>query len=240
MRAVVLAMLAACGRIGFETPVGVVGDARLDAVIPVDAPPTAPVLGGHVETELAGATEISATLPAVAAGDLIVAAFGYDQTDGSTITTITDQLNTSYTVLGPADGGANNRQYLAYGFATGSGTDLVTASVTGMTATYTTLRLHEYAHVDRSNPLDVSAMSAALAPAQPDAILVTTRDNEVMLAFVIVNGGTATAAPGWNAVTVGANDLTADRIAAIAGAQTVSAVVDLGTWTMICAAFRGD
>ena len=225
-------MLAACGRFDFEQGI-------IDApAVGVDVQRMTPVLLDHAEIGLASATSADATLGNVAAGDLIVAAFGYDQTDNAMLAMITDQLGTSYTVLGPDDGGDGNRQYLAYGIATASGTDLVTATTDVASATYTTLRLHEYAHVDRMNPLDVSGKGAANLPAQPTATLTTT-DNDVILAFIIVNGGDATAAAGWNAITTGAGDLTEDRNA-MAGVQTIDAVADFGKWTLSCAAFRGD
>ncbi|MFT3696286.1 MAG: hypothetical protein QM831_24310 [Kofleriaceae bacterium] len=240
MRAVVLVALVGCGRLGFDDD-RTRTDAAVDAAL-IDAGVThgAPTfvtdddqIGGMV-------TAVTATLSGVTDGDLLVVAIGYDE-NMAIMPTLSDTLGTTFTLLGPDDGGASNRQYIAYGILhSGATIDTFTVSLSAAAASYVELRPHAYRGVDPATPFDTHVTTKGTAPGQqPLASITTAVDNELVFAFGITNNGSTVQGFDMTPRTTGAGDLTEDKIAPTAGAQTVTASSDAGVWTFSVAAFRG-
>jgi hypothetical protein len=236
VRAAVLTFIAGCGRIAFD-------DRTFDAPTgthDVGSGRTAPTLVAQDDQSVAAATSATSALPNVVAGHLIILAIGYDQTNDAMLAQVTSSSGDQLTILGPADGGTDNRQYLAYGFAVANGPDTFTAMLGASSDTYFEIRSHEYADVDPANPLDQYVAASGVAPIQPNATLVTTTPNDLLFAYVVTEGGSTTAGAGFTAVTTHAGDLTEDAVATDPGSHEAVAVVDTGGWTFSYAAFRGD
>ncbi|MEO8842318.1 MAG: hypothetical protein ABI591_00045 [Kofleriaceae bacterium] len=231
MRAVVLALIAGCGRVAFD-------DRTFDAN-PDSNGRTAPALVANDDAFLAGGSSITSSLSNVVAGHLIVLAIGYDHTADVKLALVTGSSGDQFTVLGPADG-SPNRQYLAYAIAANSGPDTFTATLDADADTYLELRSHEYANVDAVDPLDQYIAASGTVPIQPSVTLTTTAPNELLFAFVVTVGGVTTAGAGFTAVTTAADDITEDRVAAEPGSYQVTAMSDMGDWTLSAAAIRGD
>ena len=100
--------------------------------------------------------------------------------------------------------------------------------------------MHTYEHVDPSDPEDDhGADAAAEIDRQPGSTITTTTENDLLFAFAIVQGGSATPASGWTSETMGAGDLTVDRVVAATAAQHITMAVDGGKWTLSYFALRG-
>ncbi|HTR54700.1 MAG TPA: hypothetical protein VMJ10_28605 [Kofleriaceae bacterium] len=189
-------------------------------------------------------TESATFTSAVTAGDLIIAAFDYDSSNGTvTAAAITDMIGSSYAMAGPFDGpnsGIRNRQYIGYGLAAQTATDTVQVTLSTQPGSYFELRLHEYASVSQTAPFDTAASAggnSAGADAAQSAAITTSEPNELVFGMVIdgqVGAGTSFTLRGNQY-----GDCTEDMLAVTPGSYTVLAT-PTSTWTATAAAFRGQ
>ncbi len=183
-------MLAACGRLDFAEVTDATvprddarGDSALDAAHSTGSISFVQVGNNGVQ----GGTAISTTLPNVQAGDLLLAAI--DLSPQTIVpTSVSDDNNNTYTLLGPFDGPGNplNRQYLAYAFAASTGDVTSTVTLSGVN-NYLELRLHEYAGVSNTAPVDIVVGSGGVADGTDGAqvSITTTGPDELIYVLAI-------------------------------------------------------
>jgi len=236
---VVVGSLAACGRVGFSPATdGNPADQAVDQNRPI-APPT------FVQTDSYGAgSNAVATLamPApVTAGNMILVAIDIVPGTGVTVTVSDDQLN-AYTVLGPFDGIADVRHFLAYAFAQRSGPTTVTSTLSSRPADYHDLRLHEYAGTSATDPIEATASATGTSQTLDGArsgFVTTTEPNELIFGFGTYSGR-GDAGSGFTLRSSFDFDLTEDRVAPTPGPyEAVSTLTTGSNWMMTVAAIRG-
>jgi hypothetical protein len=252
MRAVVLALLSAgCGRVDFahtafaDAAADGAHDATTDAApdappdaLGIDAPPPMPPVFIQHETGFSsGSTTVAGTFDdAVAAGNLVIAAFDYGQSGADPMSSVTDTLGTTLTVIGPYDGGGG-RLYIAYGLASVAGSDTITVTLQQPATNYFELRLHEFTNA--SLPLDGFSGSAGVSTATDGCLagsITTTHANDVLFAMMV--DGTVTAGTGYTTLANDFGDLTEDQLAVTPGAYNMAGTAT-GDWTAMAIAIPG-
>lgn len=244
VRLAVLVMLAACGRLGFPEVVtdaaaprdDMPGDAPLDAAHPTGSISFVQVRSNGVN----GGTSISTTLPAVQAGDLLLAAI--DFTPLTVVpTSISDDHNNTYTLLGPFDGPGNppNRQYLAYALSATTGDVTCTVTLSGVN-TYFELRLHEYAGVSTTAPVDVVVGNGGVTSGTDGAqVSITTTGPDELIFVLAIFEQTGVAGTDYTLRDGFMNDVSEDRQAPLPMTYLASATMTSGGgWTVSALALR--
>jgi len=177
----------------------------------------------------------------VTAGNLVIAAFDYQNATGrnAMAAAVADSLDDTFALVGPHDGPSARRQYVAYAIARASGACTVTVTLTEDPGGYFELRLHEYASVSQTAPFDVAASGAGTATgldAAQTASFVTSEPNELVFGMVI--DGTVSAGTGFTLRGDHYLDVTEELIATTSGTYRVTATPS-GPWVATAAVFRG-
>ncbi len=215
---------------------GIPGDASFDGSHPTGTISFVQVANNGVQ----GGSAIDATLSVVQAGDLLLAAVDFaPQT--IVLTSISDDNNNTYTLLGPFDGPSNppNRQYLAYAFAATTGAVKCTVRISGV-SDYLELRLHEYAGVSKTAPVDVVVGKGGVATGADGAqvSITTTGPDELIYALVIFEQG-GVGGTGYTLRDGFQDDVSEDRQAPLAMTYLASATMTAGSaWTITALALR--
>ena len=231
-----------CGRIGFEPNVD-----DTDAALSTDAATrdAALVTITFVQTRSAGTalapmTTITATLPqGVTLGNALIVGFDYDYFGGPLpIPTISDSAGAPYTILYGPDSEPGRAQYLAFAPVTASGELTVAVTLNTSARNYLDVRVHEYAGISLTQPLDVATaetgngIGAIAGPA-----ITTTGPGELIIGFTL--GRSVSAGPGMTLRSDFADDVVQDRAAPVPGTYTAPAELNSSSfWTTTIVALR--
>ncbi len=232
--------LAGCGRIGFGESTRTDDAAIPDVPMEIDAPtgPTTPAFVA-VDVQSGGTvTSLAGKLAGIETGDLFVVAIAYDE-DVPITPQLTDTFGTSFTLLGPNDGDVN-RQYIAYGISSRTGTDELQLTISAAAKSYVQLRPHAYRNLDPVHPFDAYTEQTGTVPGmQPAGTITTTVDETLVFEYCVLLNGGASAGAGMTVRTSTDADITADKVTTTAGVQSVPTTTTSGIWTLSIAAFRG-
>ena len=238
--------ITSCGRVGFEArgatgatdggaaDVAVARDATTDAFGPVQTITMVQSVGSSGFSNIA-------TLPfdsAVTAGNTIVVAV--DITDGATITELIDSLgNATFPAVALSEDGGDQLLALFYAPLVTGGADSVTVMFSGMTTLE--LRIHEFAGISPTNPLDGATFLAGTATAPTTLVgpsVTTSEPDEMIFGFEL--SSTATAGSGFTTALEFDEDTTEYEIAPTPGvyASTDNLISGSNVPWGITAAFR--
>jgi hypothetical protein len=238
--------VAACGRVGFDRVAldrdGAPGSDAGDAP-PGDAPrggsATIAFVQGSGGSAAPGPASTIALPAPVAAEDLVVVTLDTYADDSPLLVSVTDTLGSTYASVGPYDGD-DVREYIAYAIAPSAGTVAATVTLDKAEPMFLDLRIHEYAGIATTSPLDVAAGATAQTKGSDAASvgLVTTEANELLFALVVATNN-ATPGSGFTERVNVESDISEDAIAASAGAHDVTATITgQPGWDLAAAAFR--
>lgn len=236
----VLLFSVACGRIGFAPNVD-----STDAAPSADAATRDAELATitFVQTSSAGAmlpaTTVATTLPQdVAVGNALIVGFDYDFVGGLPMPTISDSSGAPYTILHGPDGEPGRAQYLAFAPVTASGALTVTVTLNASALNYFDLRVHEYAGISLTQPLDIATAETGngIGAIEGPAI-TTTGPGELIIGFTL--GGSVSAGPGMTLRSNFVDDVVQDRAAPLPGTYTAPVVLNnVSFWTTTIVALR--
>ena len=229
--------LAACGRFDF-TPAHDDAGSQADATVAPDAKPLAPLFmqfGDNVN--MSGASITASTPQPVTAGDLLLVTV--DANTG-TLQSVSDTNASGFTMLPPLLASDMSHSYVAYAIATSSNAETVTVTLSQVT--YSSMRVHEYAHVDPSDPIDLyeTNVGSAITTGAVDVPITTTRDAELLFGYAVALGGQANAGSGFQQLSTASGDISEDAPAATAGTYDVTALDSGSPWVIWAIALRGD
>lgn len=197
-----------------------------------------PVFVQHIAAINVSNSAIGATFDQpVAAGDLIVVAFDYEQSVINPMISVTDSLGTVFAAAGPYDG-PGLRIYTAYGIAPTAGTETVTVTLARSTAFFE-LRMHEFANASMTAPFDGAAGGVGASTAVDGATagpITTTSTNDLLFAMII--DGTVNSGTGFMTLASDYGDVTEAKIAVAPGAYTATGTAT-SNWLAMVVAFRG-
>ena len=231
-----------CGRIGF----GLNADGT-DAAAGADAATLDAALAtiSFVQTSSAGAsvapqTTISTTLPRdVTLGNALIVGFDYDYFGGPLPTpTISDSSGAPYTILHGPDGEPGRAQFLAFAPTTASGPLTVTVTIDIPARNYLDLRVHEYAGISLTQPLDAATAETGngIGAIEGPAI-TTTGPGELIIGFTL--GRSVSAGPGMTLRSDFVEDVVQDLVAPMPGTYTAPVVLNSSSfWTTTIVALR--
>jgi Chitobiase/beta-hexosaminidase C-terminal domain/IPT/TIG domain/Calcineurin-like phosphoesterase len=183
-------------------------------------------------------SSLSVAYPAVqVAGDLNVVAVGWGDTT-STITSVTDTQNNTYTLaVGPTSNtGLRQAIYYAKNIAGGSNTVTVRFN---QAAVYPDVRILEYRGADLSNPLDQAGAAVGSGTTANSGSVTTTSANELI--FGTGTTGTAFSAAGsgfTNRMIDLFGNIAEDRTVTSTGSYNASATTSSTVWVMQIVTFR--
>lgn len=216
-------LVAGCGRVGFDSIATTTDTAVADAAMTHDAtePALAPIT--FIQTSSSAAapptTTASTTLPQpVTIGNALIVGIFFINSGPMPVTTITDSAGAPYTILQGPSSFNGFGQYLAFAPITSSGT--LTVTVTTSTANqYLDVRVHEYAGISLTQPLDVSAEATGSGVGTIEGPAVTTTGPaELIVSFT--TGSLVLAGPGMTTRSNFDADLVQDRDAPTPGPYT--------------------
>jgi len=166
-------------------------------------------------------------------GNLVVVGFDYT---GTTFTSIADNQGNAFTQVGTeitSPGGARTRLYYARNIKGGSETVTINLAAN---PPYLEVYAAEYAGIDTTTPLDVSAQATGSASSATSGSIVTTTANDVIVGLCI-GDNSCTAGSGFTARSTYHSNLLEDRVLATAGSTAATGTASSG-WAVIMAAFR--
>jgi hypothetical protein len=238
-------VLAACGRFGFGSSADPTSYDASDAS--VDARVRAPLTFVQSHAAVSSATPVSEFATTFDAptkrGDLLVAAFAYDSSVGTTVLgSVTDSQGNAFAVAGQPLDEPGFGQYLEYALAGSAASDSIIVTLTDLDATYLELQVLEYSGNSSTDPLDFEAtqtMVTSGAGPVSTAPLETSDVDEQIVAYIVGHPGTVASGSDFMERTLVVGDLVEDQLAATPGSYPVNLVEDtFGTWTAESAVFH--
>ena len=177
-------------------------------------------------------------------GDLNVVVVGWNNST-ATISSVADSAGNTYLLaVGPTvqTGTATQAIYYAkYIAAATANTNSVTVTFS-TAANYPDIRIAEYAGLDPSNPLDVSAAAQDTSTSSNSGAVTTTNANDLLVGANLVQSVTTAAGTGYTSrvITTPSGDILEDQIVATAGSYSATATISpSAAWIMQMVAFRG-
>lgn len=174
----------------------------------------------------------------VAEGDLLFACFF---TSGNVFNSISDNQNNDWQFA--CETTTELAGYFQVWYAANCKAGSTTISTKWNSSQYTQVVVGEYSGVALSSPLDQTAVgiNTGGGPLANAGGLVTTKNNEILIAFIFDDAGDAgPPGHGWTLrfSLVGETSNLADQPAATAGAYATQATIaDSGPWAMLVASF---
>jgi hypothetical protein len=176
------------------------------------------------------------------AGDLNVVAIGWNDTTSS-VANVTDSVGNVYQVAVATARGQGLSQTIYYAKNIGSagpGTNTVTVSFNSP-ASIPDVRILEYANVNQTSPLDVTASGSGTASSASSGSATTTSAKELIVGAGMTIGAYSRAGSSFTSriITNPDSDIAEDRSVTSTGAYSASATVS-GGWLMQMATFRAN
>ena len=178
------------------------------------------------------------------AGDLNVVVVGWNSST-ATISSVADSAGNTYLLaVGPTvqTGTATQAIYYAKNIvASAANTNSVTVTFS-TTANYPDIRIAEYAGLDPSNPLDVSAAAQDTSTSSNSGAVTTTNANDLLVGANLVQSVTTSAGTGYTSrvITTPSGDILEDQVVATTGSYSATATISpSAAWIMQMVAFRG-
>ena len=212
------------------------------AVVTVTVPSAQPVAFVQVAaaTPQSPQSTVTVVYPAAqTAGDLNVVVVGWNDST-SNVTSVSDSSGNAYILaVGPTTGTELSQSiYYAKNIVSGSNTVTVTFN---QAAASPDIRILEYAGLDTSNPLDVTAASAGNGNSASSGSATTTAANELILGADTITTTTTGPGNGFTTRIISSpdSDLVEDEIVSTNGSDSATASLSSGSWVMQMATFKG-
>lgn len=176
-------------------------------------------------------------------GDVIVAAFKINETTGITVSSVTDTVGNTYSLVNPGTvvtGGGTVWMYCApVTYAADAGVNTVTATMSS-SATNIELTVGEYDGVDPT-PLDQHIVGTGTGTAMISGNFYTYFPAEVIVAYGYASTSVAAAGAGFTARVIGGGSgaCLEDQVVSSAGLNSATATSNTGNWALSTASFIG-
>jgi hypothetical protein len=178
------------------------------------------------------------------AGNLNVVVVGWNDST-ATVSSVMDSSGNSYSpAIAPTviSGTLSQTVYYAKNIAgAGAGTNTVTVKFS-TAAVYPDIRVLEYAGIDTTNPLDVSAAASGNSATSTSASVTTTYANDLIVGANMVYTHTSGPGAGFTkrVITSPDGDIDEDKVvAAISSYNATAPLTSSGPWIMQMVAFKG-
>ncbi|HSX30167.1 MAG TPA: Ig-like domain-containing protein, partial [Candidatus Saccharimonadales bacterium] len=185
-----------------------------------------------------GTTASVAFASANAVGDLLVVQVLWSNTGG---VTVTDSRGNAYVAATARSTWAvNNSAQTFYAKNVAAGTNTVTATFATTLPSYAIVQAHEYAGLDKVNPVDGTSSGVGTTATANSGNVTTTAGNDLLFAGGGASGTLGTPPSGWTARLNTSGNRTADKVAATAGTYNATNSATGNQWVMQLVAFKAD
>ena len=185
-----------------------------------------------------GTTNSVAFSQATSAGNLVVVSVFWNNAGA---VTVADSKSNAYVSVGPRRAWASTwSEQTFYAKNVAGGATTVTATFATAITSFAVIYIHEYAGVDRSNPLDATSVASGSATAMDSGPAVTTVGGDLLFAAGASSSRVTEAGQGWTVRSTLSGNQTQDRIAGIPGPYSATATQNSSSWVMRLVAFRPD
>jgi len=172
------------------------------------------------------------------AGNLIVVSVLWNNTG---TVTIADSRGNAYGSAAPRRSwGSSWSEQTFFAKNVASGTNKVTASFATTIKGWGIVYAHEYAGVDKTNPLDATTGAIGTSSAMSSGSLTTTVSGDLLFAVGASTDIVTQAGTGWTTRSTVSGNRTQDRLATAPGPYSASATQSGTGWVMQLVAFRPD
>jgi len=208
--------------------------------ISMGAPPPPGFIQGNAgpSTLQSSNSSVAVAYPAVqVAGHLNVVAVGWGDTT-STISSVTDTQNNTYTLaIGPTSyNGLRQSVYYAKNIAGGSNTVTVKFN---QSASYPDVRILEYAGADPNNPLDQKAAGTGTGTSTNSTSVTTTSANELIFGTGTTGDAFSAAGSGFvNRMIDAFGNIAEDKTVTSTGSYNATATTGSAPWIMQVVTFK--
>jgi hypothetical protein len=170
-------------------------------------------------------------------GNLIVA---YVVWDSQSSVTMTDSRGNTYqSAVGPTTWGNGYRAQVLYAKNIIGGGSSITATFGAAISSFGIVYAHEYAGVDRVNPVDAVAANSGASGSLNSGTLTTSTSNDLLFGAGASDNVITGVGSGYAVRSTAYGNLTEDRATATAGSYTATATQNGNAWVMQAVAFRG-
>ena len=216
--------------------------AALVALVPphraVGAPATPQFVQVRAKEVTSGATNSLAFNSANTAGNLIVVYAIWSNTNSASVSD--SRGNTYATAAARTTWGGSLSGQVFYARNVAGGANTVTATFATAVTSFAAIYIHEYAGIDKVNPLDVSRSAVGTGGAMSSGPVTTTNANDLLLGAAASTSSVTKAGAGWTTRSKAFGNRTIDRNVASAGSYTATATQNSNAWIMQLVAFKAD
>jgi glucose/arabinose dehydrogenase/chitodextrinase len=183
-----------------------------------------------------GKTDSVAFAIANSVGNLVVATVLWNNTGA---VTLADSRGNAYTsVAARRTWGSNWSEQTFFAKNIAAGGNSVSATFATTISGWAIVYIHEYAGIDKVNPLDGTTGTIGTAPAMSSGSLTTTVTGDLLFAAAASSVTVTAPGAGWTTRSTASGNRTEDRLAAAQGPYTATATQNGSSWVMQLVAFR--
>ena len=172
------------------------------------------------------------------AGNLVVVSVVWDNT--STVTITDSRGNAFAQAILRRTWASNDSAQVFYARNVAAGANTVTATFARAIKAKATVHVLEYAGIDPSAPLDVSAMASGTGAAMTSGSATTTAAGDLLFASGASTGTITSAGSGWTSRATAAGAMAQDRLAGAAAPYAATETSSGGSWVLQLVAFKAD
>jgi hypothetical protein len=146
--------------------------------------------------------------------------------------------NTFVSASGPVTWGGGYRAQVFYAAGILGGSDTVTATFRTSVNSFGVVYVHEYAGINATNPVDVTASASGNAGSLNSGAATTTSANDLIFGAGVSDMSVTAAGSGFTARDTSYGNITEDRSAVTIGSYSATATQNGKAWAMQMVAFR--
>ncbi len=185
-----------------------------------------------------GTTNSLAFSSANTSGNLIVVYVLWNNTAG---VTLSDSRGNGYaSAAARTTWGSNWSSQVFYARNIAAGSNTVTARFATAINSFGTIYIHEYAGLDKVNPVDVTRSAIGTANAMNSGSVTTTNANDLLFAGGASSNTVTKAGTGFTTRSTGFGNRTEDRLVTSVGSYAATATQNGSAWVMQLVALRAD
>lgn len=161
--------------------------------------------------------------------------------------TITDSAGNAYAAAGPrtswgTGNGWSSQTFYAKNIAAGANTVTATfsANISSTSSKFGIIYIHEYAGIDKTNPLDVAITATGTTSAMSSGTITTTNANDLIFGGGGSKNTVTAAGSGFTNRMNTYGNRTEDRTVTTTGSYAATATQNSNLWVMDMVAFRAD
>jgi glucose/arabinose dehydrogenase len=174
------------------------------------------------------------------AGNLVVVYVAWSS--GTSTATLTDTRGNSYAPAAPVMRWNNNTwsSQVFYAKNVTAGSNTVRATFSSAITSFADMYIHEYAGMDRTDPLDASAAAVGTTTAMNSGTATTSNANDLIFGAGASTGNVTAAGTGFTSRRSNFGNRTEDKRVTTAGAYNATATQNGAAWVMHMVAFKAD